>query len=353
MQIKFNIRLTFFLALIVIAAIVLFVAYVFSPLPDHQLSKENFVKISGKVEFSSIGPLATQPQTVTIYSPYSNPNWVCRGDALGAVKINWLNETEGTYELPVRLPIDMDIIVTTNCSGCQHAYEYVTLNEKEKVVDLEWDGQQCQANIKVPENMTTLLDRARNYKLMTDELRYDSTLTKEQSTELSDLLNTSARFIADAEREDSLSAAYGALGYSFYAWRNLHFFDLNNCVKEIESLIEDHNTSCYQLPYNGYKKFQDVKNRYEDLAGQYFNKGLFYEDDLNKTKPYVVWLANNLEYTLDAERSCDEPLNLIRESIELQEPYCENRENINYGIYFTLLVLGVTIGASFFRWLRG
>jgi hypothetical protein len=340
-----------FICIVIIVAIVLFLAYMFFPVPDHQLTKENFVKIRGSVEFSGEGPLGTKPQTVTVYSPYSNPYWICRGDSLGAVKIDWTNENEGRYELPIRLPVDMEVVITTNCSGCQHVREFITTDEKEKTIGLKWDGQQCEADIKVPEDMAELLKRANSYNQRTEELRYTFGLTKEQSAELSDLLNTSARFIADAEREDSLSDAYGAIGYSFYAWRNLHFFDLNNCVKEIETLIDDYNTPCYQLPYDGYKKFQDVKNRYEGQVKQQFNMNLFYEDDLNRSKQQAVWLANNLEYTLDAESACAEPLNLIKESLELQEPYCENRKNINYALYFTLLVLGIAIGSSAFRWL--
>jgi hypothetical protein len=339
------------IVIIVLVIVLLFAAYVFFPIPDHQLSKENFVKISGRVEFAGMGSSTTKPSTVEVYYPYSNQNRICQGDLLGTSKINWINETEGTYELPIRLPIDMNVIITTNCSGCQHINELIVLNEKEKKVNLKWDSQQCDTETEVPEDLTKLLDNARSRNLRTEELYYENTLTKEQKTEIMASLQESTEFITKAERENSLSYAYAGFGFSIYAYRNSHLFDLNNCVKEIEILIENYNNSCYQIPYEEYRKFQDVKNRCENQTKEYYNLDVFYKDDLEKTKSEAHKLADNLGYTLDAKSACNRPLELIKKSIEFQKPYCDGRNIINYALYFAFLVLGIVIGASICRWI--
>lgn len=318
---------------IVIIAILLHAIFSSLALPNYQSPDPNIVGIKGEIRYVGKGtPESSSNSFLYAYSPYENPYYICQSKLLAVTNIEWSDSKTGTYYLPLNMPVNSNIILTTNCMGCFNNSVFVKSDKKDQNFDLKFDNSVCYSSYKIPEEFEEIIQEARQINDATDTEIYQKDLNQTQSKEVKEFITRSRDFITNGNRDNSIIDAYSALSYAIHARTRLFTYDLQNCVNEIESIKIDYNSLCYQLPYQTKSDYNSVFNA--SIAGNspYFNTHVLYDGNITRIKDEINWLHSKLENASSKPMFCNQQKNLIKNSLESQKQYCETRDRIDYSM---------------------
>lgn len=351
-------------------AIIIILLFIFASLkyslqlgkPNPQLTEGFYVTIKGEIITSDDDfDMVTRPNYVVVYHSYSNLDQLCLADSIELAKITWNNESDkGEYTITFWLPIEQEIVITPNCNGCLHERVYVSKNDNIKNINLKWDTSVCRKDVDVFDNADSAYERAiqllndvdselsrRNFnESVKENIKYDIQRGRDEIREMS----------YSPDENESLNHASLGILFAQNAFYKINTYDLGNCLKDIEKVIESHKDTCYSLPYDGAIDYDTSNSSYfSHLDSLNYLDGITSRHlELKETQSYIGGIYNNRHHLNSAAWKCTDSLKLISSSLEYQESYCKRKIitlDILNGIAIAIaLITGIIIGKMGTRW---
>jgi hypothetical protein len=296
-----------------------------------------------------------RPENILIYLP-TDPSFLCsRGIPLQNIgNINWSsNNITGNYSITFSLPIPAIVYVTPDCEGCNHQQVNIDQNGANKEVDIIWDSQRCpESSISVsndPQEVITQVDKG-FVLLDADATSLYNGFNKTQQDSIESDIGQGKGFISNIALGDTgnqkLVDAYSAL---WYYWRGLYkeeAFKLNNCVDQIQTIINEHNDSlCYIMEFSSNETFSFHKQSANYLG--YLNDNPQNYNTVESLKNSITILSSNYLMTEQLAVNCQTNLDLINRTFNFQTPYCEAKKATFNFFNYVPIVLSILIGTFF------
>lgn len=342
-----------------VLALLVFALYLYlNPCPVPLSPEGYWVTIHGRVLPPSDGTLddtLNKPDYLYVYYPYYNPRYVCRSNVIQLANITWFNETEGTYSVTFRLPVDMDVILTTDCTACNPKNVSITKENNNLGVDVLWGTEKCYETEGISTDPNFLIsqnrERANNIeKELTNKKFNDS----EKESIRSDIEEARDQ-IGESEpkiKTDINGSIMHALYSEFFIWKALYkkeLFDLKYCIYEVHSLLEQNAEEAYYLDYFSILDYNDSKRIYFSSSNSnVLRRDSRESEEIEEIKLDILWVKSNQNWLIDVNRKCKESSYKLKKTLEYQKPYIEYRKNmcnlVNWVIIIFILFLGILIG---------
>lgn len=330
--------------------------------PDHQLTDGFDVTIKGEVVvYDDDFDKTTKPSYVTVYRSYYNLEELCTADEIKISKITWNDMGDkGEYIITFRLPVEQEIIITSNCNGCLHERVYVSKSDNIKEINLNWSTAICRREIFVFEDSKLAskeaVQRLNDIDSKLSRWSFNESIKDSIKNDIHNGRDEIAAMDYSLDENESLYHATKAILFSQKAYYKLDVYDLGNCLENIEKAIETHDADCYILPYAGFVGYKSSNSSFFSFLNglDYLDKMIAEPLDLKQVNDYINGIHNNLDHTENANRKCKNSLKLISASLEYQEVYCKRMQFtldvINCFAMAVALVIGIMIGKIGRRW---
>ena len=261
------------LLIFILGLIVILLSYscLFYPSLEKTENEEYFwVTISGKVspdnniskllEKDTETYLKNRPNFVWVFNDYYSLDQLCRSERISMSEIQWIN-TIGQYHISFQLPINMNIVVTTECAGCNKKKIYVEKNNTSIQLDLLWGIDNCAEEfeifedpLKQIEHLERILVGAENTLQYADiDLTKKEQIRKEDISQANDFLQ-----LARNEKNETQKLIFALQSQWFYqrAKYRISFEQLEKCFLDFNKTLSKFNNSlCYIPNYESYEKY--------------------------------------------------------------------------------------------------
>jgi len=346
-------------SIVSILALLVFGLYIYlNPCPVPLSSEGFWVTIHGRVLPPSDGTLddtLDKPDFLYVYYPYHNPRYICRSNAIQLGDITWFNETEGTYSVTFRLSVDMDVILTTECTACNPKRVSITKENNNLEVDALWGTEKCYEaeGISTDPNSLISQNRERANNIETELTNKDFNDSEKESIR-SDIKEARDQ-IGESEpkiKTDINGSIKHALYSEFFNWKALYkreLFDLKYCISEVDNLLEQNAEEAYYLDYSSILDYNDSKRIYLSSSdSNVLRRDPRESEEIEEIKSDIGWIKRSREWLMEANRKCEESSYKLKKTLEYQKPYLEYRKNmcklVNWVIVTFILFLVILIG---------
>ena len=309
---------------------------------------KNYV-ISGKV-LPSEKKIGDRPTYVYAFYPYYYLSHLCRSSEVQLIKIDWIDDDTGQFEIFFNVPIGLkEIILTTDCSSCNYSIK-VDLNDITLSVDLIWGGEICWGSYQVSDQKTIVVSHTRNLLNAIETKLVDEPFNSSEKQNIREDIKKGREAIFDSELKmnysESLLQAYYARWFSWSAVHKFMLFELKYCLEKINTLLQrNENDNCYVPDYTAYKDYSSANTTYfSQIEHRSLDDTPFDTKEIKMIKQEISGVHKDMELVLKANTKCDMSFRIINETFEFQKPYCEVRKSIKYTTYLIWAIVFVYIG---------
>ena len=258
-------------------------------------------------------------------------------------------ENDNIFSITFWLPVDSQVTVTADDTGCIHKLIYISKENPILNLDLDTSSERCSNQFTLS---NTLDQRYKNIQARTNSLsesrlgildnftEYIKTDLKEAFSELSDYSYEKNEY----EQNETLLRA------QFYLERAEAYSELARvklCSQEGLGYI--HNDSCTLYPYSEKNDLISANNTVDNIKFllehqklRYGNASLILKD--------VAYINTIKQQIRDKVRVCYNSLNVVKKSYEDQEQTCRYRSNIfqffNLSKISFFILIGMALGIS-------
>ncbi|MFH0876591.1 MAG: hypothetical protein V1859_11755 [archaeon] len=355
MIIKWNNKYRPLLIIGFIIVLVLLLITLFYPYNQSEKDTSFWIKISGNISSQYDKSLSARPSYVRIYYFPNNLNNLC--SAKSAIDhpayISWNNKTGvGEYTISFKVPIDMQVTITTDCNSCNHNLIELNSENREYHVDLEYGDLDCADDIEDYVNASKAFNRAITLlsHLNQEILRQKVTNTSEilqASDDLSEGFENVEDLGYSTNETEILRKSYLAI---YFGWRAAFLLDkheLKMCVDDFHA-FQEKTSYCYDTPIERLKVVHDVNNTYSTYP--ITNNHHIYEDNIEKIKNLIIRERNNRDAQRDAYWDCARALSDSEQEFGLIKSKCEVKETKNNFTNILTSILIVLSGIIVYIW---
>ena len=327
-------------------------------IPDDPTNKGFYVTINGEITTTESN-INHYPKYVYAYYPYYNiDNFAGQGDSVDLGEIIW-SGNKGQYSMTFWLPIEMNLILTADATGCFYERIYVSPNDNIKEINLQYSSERCFEEFKVPEPLETLLERSRDSldRIFTESTNDIFSINETQS--IKDDVKLGSKEIEEMNYESdenkSMIHAYNSYWIVWRAYYKMGVFKLGNCVEKALPLIE--NSSCMVLPFEAKMKVLDSNRSYESFKKSWIMDEEVHEiKSVEEAKRNIQRIYNERNRVNDILRECEQSSEIIENSHNNQKTKCDLRNQtpllLKWSEALALVCLGFIIFYPIRRWIE-
>lgn len=316
--------------------------------------------ISGKINPSE-QIVGNKPQYVSVYYPNSMPQYLCRSSIVKSSAIEWVDGTNGEYQVLFTVPIGLnDILLTTDCTSCDN--KKVRLNAIPNSIDLTWGAQKCNVSFQIDTEQPKAVEHAGNFLNYIDVELVDKNFNSSDVQSIKQDIKQGKDAILESDRmktsnsNESLLHAYYAEWFARRARYKMRLFELKNCIGETNALIKyRENDKCFIPDHEAHTDYSDANVSYSySKDSRLLTEYPFDIQDVDKMKQELVYVDNQEQTVYDLLRKCEDSFEIITGTFEYQRPYCEARAfnfHVTYLIWIVVCIyIGILIEKGTQRW---
>ncbi len=343
---------------IILVLVLIFAYYLASSIQPKPSDTGFWVTIKGEISHSNkLKPedLGSRPQAINVREPFHNPNLLCRSRRKGIAPINWINDNLGTYSIPIWLPAPMDVVLTTDCSGCNHNTISISDDDIEVQSNIQWDKEKCSAEeYNFPNEKEQILKNIRTSLDRIDEEMSKRNFNDTERDIIKDDIKQARRQITSSSNQNNETESLWLTYYAnYFAWRaewTLNLFDLKYCVEKTARLTRTYDDACYEPNYEADLVYQDSSDWYYSTSyGKFDDEEPYWRDpqDVNWEFDDIYRSSKELD---EVFARCENSFEILNDTFEYQKPYCEKRKisiiALKWAEILILITLGVLVGLS-------
>ncbi len=345
--------LLFLIVIIIISFVLLKLVFPYDSVKDGFL-----VTINGEVN-AKINNTNHYPTYVYAYYPYHNLKQLAReGKTVSLANIEWQNN-KGYYSMTFWLPIEMNLILTADATGCNNNSVYVSPKGNIKQVNLIFDGKKCNEEFNIPQTEEEVIERARENL---DRIFTESTnpvFKPNETQSIKEDVKLGSKEIEEVNSENdenkSLTHAYNSYWLVWRAYYKMDLYKLGVCVEKALPYLNT-NESCIVLPYEAKIDLLDANRSYESFKSSWILKKR--AEDINsvdKAKNTILLIKNEQSRVNSIWRDCDTSLEIVEKSYKNQESTCNLRNQtllvLKWSEALALICVGFIIFYPIRRWI--
>lgn len=327
-------------------------------IPCDLTNKGFYVTINGEVTTTESN-INHYPKYVYAYYSYHNlNNFAGQGDSAGIGDIIW-SGNKGHYSMTFWLPIEMNLIMTADATGCFHERIYVSPDDNIKEINLQYSSERCFEEFKIPEPLEALLKQSRDSLDRLFTASADDIFSINETQSIKDDVKLGSKEIEEMNDESdenkSMIHAYNSYWIVWRAYYKMDIFKLGKCVEKALPLIE--NSSCVVLPFEAKMKILDSNRSYE-----YFKNIWIMDENVDEIKSVeeakgnIQRIYNERHRVNDFLRECEGSLEIIENSYNNQKTKCDLRNQtillLKWSEALALVCFGFVIFYSIRRWIE-
>lgn len=311
-----------------------------------------WVKVSGEILPSEEVKGTTvnyRPKLLYIYSPYYLPDHLCYGsNTIKKTRINWTDDERGTYSTSFRVPVEMNVVLTTECSS-RYYEEIALLKEKNEIQqDVEWGiKKEKTGDLELQSNPDDAIDQAKIWLDSFEARLREKEASPEMIQDIKQDIISGGKQIPEARRQEdsnkSLLYTYYADWFAWRAFYKIYLLDLKDCIEQDE-ILSIYNDSCYVPDYDSYEYFKSSNDTYASWSNRYFLRNTPDLNDAEDMKSEVRSVHRDVSELNSRVRECKDSLTRLNKTFEHQKSFCEKRETLFSIFSAALIVLAIEIG---------
>ena len=345
----------FLLALLVVSVISFLFLKVVQP--KDTTNDGFFVTLHGAVD-AELDNSDHYPNYVYVYYPYYNIQQLTRGKTIMLSFIEW-EENRGSYSATFWVPIEMEVIVTADSTGCNHNKTYISKEDHIKEVNLLVDESKCYEELNIPNTKDEVTKKARGLldrmflnmaKADIDEsqretIRNDLELGWEEINEVD----------YESDENKSLLHAYNAYWLGFRADYRLQLSELKECIENALPLI--HNNSCVAIPYTTKTEIIDANRTYISYNQSWIlRENVHNVNTIEASKSNIQTIYNERIRLGMKVGECKNALEITKKSYNNQENICELRKiaftTLRWSQALALIAFGFIVYYPIRKWIE-
>lgn len=345
--------------IILVLASIIFIILLNFLIPSDSTKTGFWVTISGEVK-TELDESSHYPDYVWAYYPYHNLRQLAKqGKTIDLANILW-EDNKGTFSMTFWLPIEMNITLTPDATGCNHTYLHVSPIDNIKHVDLIFDNEKCYDEISIPGEKDEILEKAKG--ILGNAFR-DSMSSNFSSDEI-ELINEDVN-LGSAERSESnyengynesFIHAYNAYWLGYRAYYRIELFKLKKCLGKSLPLLEKKG-SCIVFPNQEEIDLLDANNSYKGFENSWVLEEEIHDiDSIDEAKRNIISINEDRSRIDIKTRDCELAFKVIEKSYDNQRAICKIR-NIAFILLkwteaLALICIGILIAHPFEKWLK-
>lgn len=348
-----------FISTIAILALGIIALYIYlTPCNVPVLTGEYWVTIHGKVLPSpniTEKDTAQRPRFMYVYYPYFNPEYVCNSKEIQLADITWLNDNEGIYSITFTLSVDMEVILTTDCTGCNPKRVSISRSNNNVEADVFWGTEKCYSEYDIPDSVDEIISRNQNrFDYMDIELTTKNFNASEKQDIKSDIKDGREQIRNSNEIKTDINESIKHALYSeFFFWRAKYkweLFDLKYCIEDIDKLEGQFIDKCYYHDYSSVLDYNDAKSVYQSSLNSNILRYGAYDLQKIEIKSYIGNINNNWDRLRNINGKCEGSSYKLNKTLEYQKSYCEHRKNMCNLVNLTYIIIILSIGVLIGNW---
>jgi len=332
------------LALMIIIAVLLFLLFTANT-PNFNYYRT--VTLSGNITRSE--NMSEIPSSVLVYAPPSDLANLCGNRLIAYGPIQWTDNISGKYSISFTIPVDMDIVLTTSCSSCEH--ELMHINNGSILQYLLVINNTCGFDVGIPETKEKILERTRSFFDGMEANLVDKDFNVSEMADIKESIREGRENIAESgwstsNANESLLKSLYAYWFAWNAQTKVELFDLKNCIYSTNEVLQSHSDDCYIPDYTSFSDYVSANVSYNNFANSnfIFNRYIYSINDSDKMRSEIGYTYNTYYGIMGQLSSCQEAFNTINKTMSFQEPYCNRRSLYIDSSYIVWLIVAIFAG---------